>query len=230
MPRYHTVLFDADNTLFDFSSAEREAIGDTLRLFGVAPSEEKIALYSRINEEHWKMLERGEIDKITLRVARFEAFCRHYGFDVDVARLALAYTDALATKGYLISGALEACRALAAHCKLYIITNGIATVQRGRFEPSPLREFVQELFISEELGAEKPHPAYFDAVAAGIPDFDRKKALVVGDSLSSDMRGGANAGIDTCWFNPKGKSAPADLPITYTVSTLEELVPLVLGA
>ena len=92
-----------------------------------------------------------------------------------------------------------------------------------------MRELVQELFISEEIGAEKPSALYFDTVAARIPHFDRKKALVVGDSLSSDMRGGVAAGIDTCWFNPKKKSAPAELPITYTIAAPEELIPLVLG-
>lgn len=230
MAKYEFLLLDADETLFDFPRAEREALCDALRAMQITPDEEMIATYSKINDGYWKMLERGEIEKKALRVARFEAFCRHYGFQVDVSRLALGYTDALATKGYLISGALETCRALSAHCQLYIITNGIASVQRGRFEPSPLREFVQDLFISEEIGAEKPHPTYFEAVAAKIPDFERKKALVVGDSLSSDMRGGVMAGIDTCWFNPKGKPAPADLPITYTIGTLEALVPLVLGA
>ncbi len=230
MAKYDFLLLDADETLFDFPRAEREALCDALRAVGIAPNEEMIGKYSEINDSFWKMLERGEITKSELRVARFDAFCRHYGFAVDVSRLAVAYTDALATKGFLISGALEVCRALAAHCKLYIITNGIASVQRGRFEPSPLREFVQELFISEEMGAEKPHPAYFDAVAARIPGFNRPKALVVGDSLSSDMRGGVNAGMDTCWFNPKEKPVPADLPITYVIRTLEELVPLVLGA
>ncbi len=227
--KYEFLLLDADGTLFDFPRAEREALCDALRETGIDPTEERIAKYSEINDGFWKMLERGEIDKTTLRTARFEVFCKHYGIDTDVARLAKRYTDALSTKGFLISGALEVCRTLAARFKLYIITNGIATVQRGRFEPSPLREFIRELFISEELGAEKPSVIYFDAVAARIPDFDRKSALVVGDSLSSDMRGGVNAGIDTCWFNPKGKGAPADLPITYEIHALEELIPLVLG-
>ncbi len=230
MARYEFLLLDADETLFDFPRAERAALCDALRAAGIEPNEEMVATYSKINDGFWKMLERGEIGKKELRVARFAAFCEHYGFHADVPQLALAYTDALAGKGYLLPHAVEVCRALAAHCKLYIITNGIATVQRGRFEPSPLREFVQDLFISEEIGAEKPNPAYFDAVAARIPRFDRKKALVVGDSLSSDMRGGTNAGIDTCWFNPAGKSAPADLPITYEIRTLEALVPLVLDA
>ena len=230
MAKYEFLLLDADETLFDFTRCEREALCDALREAGITPNEEMIATYSRINDGYWKMLERGEIEKSELRVARFEAFCRHYGFAVDVPRLALGYTDALSTKGFLISGAAEVCRALSVYCKLYIVTNGIATVQRGRFEPSPLRELMQDIFISEEIGAEKPHTAYFDAVAERIPDFDRKKALVVGDSLSSDMRGGALAGIDTCWFNPKDKPMPADIPITYVIRTLEDLLPLVLGA
>ena len=228
--KYEFLLLDADETLLDFPRAERSALRDALGLQGIDPTEEMIAKYSEINDNCWKMLERGEISKSELRVARFEKFCRYYEFQVDVPRLALDYTDALSTKGFLISGALEICRTLSAHCKLYIITNGIATVQRGRFEPSPLRGFLQDLFISEEIGAEKPSPAYFDTVATRIPGFDRQKALVVGDSLSSDMRGGVNAGIDTCWFNPKKKAAPKDLPITYEICTLEELIPLVLDA
>ncbi len=230
MAKYDFLLLDADETLFDFPRAEREALLDALREAGIAPTEEMVGKYSEINDSFWKMLERGEITKNELRIARFDAFCRHYSLAVDVSRLAVGYTDALSTKGFLISGALDVCRVLASHCKLYIITNGIATVQRGRFEPSPLREFIREIFISEEIGAEKPSTVYFDTVAARIPGFDRQKALVVGDSLSSDMRGGVNAGIDTCWFNPKEKSAPADLPITHVIRTLGELIPLVLGA
>ena len=230
MAKYEFLLLDADETLFDFTRCEHDALCDALREVGIEPNEEMIHTYSAINDRFWKMLERGEIEKNELRVARFTEFCRHYGFEVDVPRLATGYTDALSTKGYLIPGALEVCRKLAKHCKLYIITNGIATVQRGRFEPSALRELIQELFISEEIGAEKPSSLYFDTVASRIPDFSCEKALVVGDSLSSDMRGGINAGIDTCWFNPKNKEAPKDLPITYVIRTLEALLPLVLGA
>ena len=230
MPKYDFLLLDADETLFDFPRAERDALCDALFYMGIAVNEERIATYSRINDSFWKMLERGEIGKAELRVARFEAFCKHYGFDIDVPRLALAYTDALATKGYLLPGALEVCSALAAHAQLFIITNGIASVQRGRFEPSPLRPYIQTLFVSEEIGAEKPHKAYFDTVAARIPHFERQRALVVGDSLSSDIRGGIAAGIDTCWFNPKEKALPPDLSPTYVIHSLGELIPLVLDA
>jgi 2-haloacid dehalogenase len=227
--KYEFLLLDADGTLFDFLRCERAALRDALRLQGIDPTEEMIAKYSEINDNYWKMLERGEITKSELRTARFATFCDYYGFGADVARLSVDYTDALSTKGIMISGAPETCRALAARCKLYIVTNGIATVQHRRLSASPLFAFLKDVFISEELGAEKPHIAYFDAVAARIPGFAREKALIVGDSLSSDIRGGVNAGIDTCWFNPAGKKAPADLPITHEIRALEELIPLVLG-
>lgn len=229
MPRYDTVLFDADNTLFDFLRAEREALLDALTFMGITPTEEMVQVYSAINDSFWKKLERGEITKDALRLQRFVSFCDHYGFEVDVARLAVAYTDFLSTKSHLMPGAEEICRKLSAHCRLYIITNGIASVQKGRFAPSPLYPLFKNCFISEELGYEKPHLKYFEAVRAAIPDFDPATTLVVGDSLSSDIKGGINAGLDTCWYNPSGKTAPAELPITYTVSRLEDVIPLILG-
>lgn len=230
MVRYPIVLFDADNTLFDFHTSEREALCDALRFVGITPNEEMIQVYSRINDALWKRLERGEVTKNALRVIRFEELCAYYGLKTDVARLAVAYTDFLSTKQYLMPGAMEVCEALAPHCDLYIITNGIKSVQRGRFEPSPLRPFFKDLFISEELGFEKPKREYFDAVAASIPDFDPRRALVVGDSLSSDVQGGIQAGIDTCWINHKGQTPPDDLRIDYVIRELKDVVPLVLGA
>lgn len=230
MARYRYVLFDADNTLFDFYRAERSALCDSLAGIGVRADTETVETYSRINDRMWKMLERGEISKIALRTKRFEEFCAHYGIQTDVGALAKSYTDHLATKVFLMEGAVETCRTLAAHCELYIITNGIQSVQTGRFSRSPLVPFFKDLFISEELGFEKPNPAYFDKVAQRIPGFSKKDALVVGDSLSSDIAGGVAAGIDTCWLNHAQQAAPEKLPITYTVSRLEEVIPLVLGA
>ncbi len=230
MARYTTVLFDADNTLLDFNRSEREALQDALRNMGVSPSEEMICAYSEINLSFWKKLERGEISKTALREARFSAFCERFGLTLNVPRLAVAYTDALATKSYLLPGAEQACRALAPHVRLCIITNGLKSVQEGRFGKSALQPLFSAVFISEDLGVEKPHRAYFDAVAAALPDFKPGETLVVGDSLSSDMKGGINAGLDTCWFNPSGAAVPEDMPITYVITRPEEVVPLVLGA
>ena len=229
MCRYQIILLDADNTLFDFTRAEHDALMDTLRFAGITPSEELVPVYSAINEEMWKRLERGEIDKETLREARFAAFAEHCGFHVDVPAMAAAYTDYLSQKTFLIDGALEVCQKLAAHCRLYIVTNGLKFVQDRRFAASPLRPLFRDVFISEEIGFEKPAAQFFDAVRAKIADFSAAETLVVGDSLTSDIKGGINAGLDTCWYNPKGKPAPANMQITHVISRLEELIPLALG-
>ena len=230
MARYHTILFDADQTLLDFHRSEREAITEMLLSFGLDVTEGMVADYSRINQSAWRRLELGEITKKQLRTLRFSEFCALYGFDFDAEEMATRYIAALSTKSYLIEGALECCRALAAHCRLYVITNGMAIVQHGRFDPSPLAPLFQAAFISDDIGHEKPSAAYFDYVKAHIPDFDPADTLVVGDSLSSDIKGAIGAGLDTCWYNPDGKQAPDELPITYTVQSLGEVIPLVLGA
>lgn len=229
MVRYDTVLFDADNTLLDFLRAEREALRDALQGMGVSPDEAMLRGYSKINDATWKRLEKGEITKQELREVRFFEFCRHFGLALDVPRLATAYLEALATKSFLMDGALEVCTALAGACRLYIITNGIAAVQHGRFDTSPLRPLFRDVFISDEIGCEKPHRAFFDCVASRIPHFEPASTLVIGDSLSSDIAGGIGAGLDTCWVNQKRAAVPEGMPITYVVERLEDVVPLVLG-
>lgn len=228
MPKYKTLLFDADNTLFDFTSAERIALSATLQAFGITPTPALVAAYSRINDEMWHMLERGEISKEALRTARFVSFCREFGFSVDCDAMARTYLAQLSTQTVLIDGALEVCRTLSTDCRLYIVTNGIKSVQTGRFAASALKAYFSGVFISEEIGFEKPHRGYFEEIARKIPDFERESTLLIGDSLSSDIKGGADYGLDTCWFNPQGKAAPVGLSITYQIAALRELLPLVL--
>lgn len=230
LSRYNTLLFDADNTLFDFSRAEREAIILTMQAFGITPDEARVALYSQINDEMWKRLERGEITKNALRVARFADFLAAIGASADAVAMADAYVERLSLQAHPIAGAPALVRALAATHRLYIVTNGIASVQHRRFAASPFAPYFKGLFISEEIGYEKPHPAFFAAVAERVPAFDADTTLVIGDSLSSDMAGGVGAGLDTCWYNPQGLANSKKLPITYTVRTLEEIFPLVQGA
>lgn len=228
MVRYQTVLFDADDTLLDFGRAEDAALRDALLRIGVHPDEKTVATYSAINDALWKKLERGETTKEALRTDRFREFCRICGIDTDVVALARSYTEFLSTKSFLVDGAMECCRKLAPFCALYVVTNGIGSVQRGRFDPSPLFPLFRAAFISEELGFEKPRREYFEAVAAKIPQFDKKSTLIVGDSLTSDISGGIAFGIDTCWFNAKGKVLPDGIKPTYTVTRLEDVVPLIL--
>lgn len=225
--KYTTILMDADNTLLDFTRSEHDAIAETLAHFGLPNDDATIAIYSEVNDAHWKMLERGEIEKKVLMWKRFEAFCARTGLVADPKALAADYLRTLSTKSYMIDGALEVCAALAQKCRMYVITNGDKRVQQGRFNPSPLAKHFEKCYISEEVGFEKPDVRYFDAVKADIPDFDPATTLVVGDSLTSDMKGGINAGLDTCWYNPKGKAVPADLPLTYVIRDLAELPALV---
>ena len=229
MGQYAFVLLDADETLFDFARCEREALTNVFLAQGVQLSEEMILSYHAINDALWKQLERGEVEKQVLYVKRFADFCARYGLSCDPARLAPAYTAELSTKPYLIDGALEVCRALAERASLYIITNGQKQVQEGRLSRSPITALMKDIFISEEIGAEKPSLRYFEAVFDRIPDFDKERAIVVGDSLTSDIRGGVNAGLDTCWYNPHNKPVPADLvgKITYEIHELDQLTAII---
>jgi len=209
--RYDTILLDADGTLLDFARSEREALKDALRQIGVEPKEEMTDVYSEINDGLWKKLERGEIQKSVLAYHRFELLFERYGIDYDARAMAKRYMDNLAGKGYVLEGAVEFCQALAEHARLYIVTNGTEYIQRGRLGDSGLLPYIRDVFISDRIGYPKPKVEYFAYVAEHIPDFDKEKTLIVGDSLTSDMAGGIAYGIDTCWYNPQGKPVPEDL-------------------
>lgn len=225
---YRTLLLDADGTLLDFERSESEAISRTLQLHHLPDTEEWIHAYHKINDAIWKQLERGEVTKNDLRWMRFSRLLEHFGVSGDHHAIADTYVDELAARAYLLPGALEACRILSSQYKLYIITNGIAYVQHRRLSSLPLSTLIEKNYISEELGYEKPDIRYFQAVAEDIPDFDPKTALVVGDSLTSDMAGGIGAGLDTCWINPTGRPIPSHLSITYSIPSIADLPDLLM--
>ncbi len=225
---YSIALFDADNTLLDFSLSEHDALSECLQARGITPTEPLIARYSAINDAHWKLLEKGLTTRDQLRVDRFAVFFRELGEDFDPLQMADDYMAALSRKAYCMAGAEALIERIRGKCRLYIITNGIASVQNARFDVTAMAPFFEGVFISEELGCAKPAKEFFDHVAAAIPDFDPKDALVIGDSLSSDIQGGINAGIDTCWFNRHGAKAPEGMNITYTVTDLAEVEAILL--
>ena len=220
--RYDTLLFDADETLLDFLRSEKEAISETLTKFGIEPTADTVALYSRINKSLWNALERKEITREVIHTKRFEILCKELGVNYDDT-MPTIYINTIATKGYLLPGALEVCKGLSENHRMYIITNGTKAIQKGRFACSELVSLFQKVFISEDVGFNKPSKEYFDAVINEIPDFCIEKTLIIGDSLTSDIAGGICAGIDVCWYNPKGLVAPRDMEINYVISSLDEL-------
>ena len=225
--RYHTILFDADGTLLDFERSEYEALSDVLSEFGIPDTPENHKIYSAANAEQWRLLEKGLVSRAELRINRFHKFLNAIGFSASSYAMADSYMHALAKKSHLLDGAFELCRELCRDCELYIITNGFRFIQQGRFNPSPIAPFFRDVFISEDIGVEKPDIAFFDHVKAHIPNFRSESTLVVGDSLSSDIAGGIGVGLDVCWYNPKKKTPPADMKITYTVSELSEILSIV---
>ena len=221
--KYTTILFDADQTLLDFHRCEKEAVREAFLNMGVITDDDMIEEYSRINASLWKMLEKGEIEKKVLVYKRFEIFYEKYSINADPHLTSSEYMKTLSTKAYLIDGAEELCQRLYGKARMYIVTNGVKSNQESRLSLCGLLKYFDGVFISECTGYEKPQIEFFDYVSQRIPSFDKSRTIIVGDSLSSDIKGGINYGIDTCWFAPSGKTAPEDMAknITYTVSDFD---------
>ena len=222
--KYEFLLFDADHTLFDFKTGEYCALKEALEELNLPSDDEIIERYSVINVKYWKMLERGEIDKQSLMLARFVEFSREYGFEEKAQKLSDLYMSNLAHEAQLFDGALEMVAQLSKKYRLFIITNGVKSTQDGRFGISPITKYFEKIFISEVVGYEKPCKEFFDAVESGIDGYVREKAIVIGDSLSSDIKGAINSGIDCIWYNPIKKEAPQGWNITYTVESFDEIL------
>ena len=216
------LFIDLDDTILDFKKAEHVAVKKTLADYGVEPTEEVCSRYSIINQQHWEAMERKEMTRQQVLVGRFAVLFEELGVDVDAAECSSQYTKNLSIGHYFLPGAREAVESLSQKYKLYMTSNGTAWVQRSRLESADIEKFFLDIFISQEIGYNKPAPEYFAGCFAKIPDFDPKKAMIVGDSLSSDILGGKNAGIATCWVNPKHKSA-GDIVPDYEIEDLTQL-------
>lgn len=216
------LFLDLDDTILDFHKAEYTAIGKTFEEMGLDPTEAVRARYSQINKLHWEMLERGELNRDQVLVQRFETLFRELGLEVDGVRCARAYEHNLSIGHWFLPGAEEAVDELSKQYRLFLASNGTASVQQGRMTSANLYRFFEQVFVSQEIGYNKPSKAYFDACFSRIPGFDRAKCMMVGDSLTSDILGGINAGIKTCWVNPGHKKAEAIRP-DYEIETLSQL-------
>lgn len=222
--KYQVLLFDADETLFDFKMAEKQAFLKALEEYKLdVDKEESLKLYSQINKHIWEEFEKGEITADRLRVERFERFSKKIDIDFDAVSFSKAYAKFLGEGAYLFEDSVEVIDYLSKKYRLALITNGLKDVQKSRISRTPLKDYFQELIISDEIKISKPDPRIFDYALDKLEYKDRTKVLMIGDSLTSDMQGGVNAGIDTCWYNPNHLENKSGLNLTYEIHSLKEL-------
>ena len=222
-----TILFDLDDTILDFKKAEAIALSGTLRELNIAPSEERIALYSDINAAQWRRLEAGELTRTEVLTTRFRIFFDAIGEQRLPEQAQALYEARLSQGHYFIDGAIKTLETLSSGYALYLVSNGNLRVQEGRLRSAAISHFFRDIFISEQIGADKPSPLFFDRCFARIDGFERSAAIIVGDSLTSDIRGGLEAGIHTCWFNPRRLQRDPAIPAEYEITNLRDLIPLV---
>ena len=221
-----SVFIDLDNTILDFTWAQRRALSRMLSERGVEPTDAVIRRYDEINIHCWEQLEEGLMTRDEVLVRRFELLFEELGLQLSGAEATRRYEDLLHEGHRFIPGAEELLRTLHERHDLYLASNGVGSVQRSRIASAGIGPYFRDIFISEQMGFVKPQREYFEKCFERIPDFDRTRALMVGDSLTSDIRGGLNAGIKTVWLNYNGKTGRADIRPDYEIRAISELAPL----
>ena len=221
--KYSWLLFDADGTLFDYDTAEGKALSATFKDAGLPYDAAYLDVYREINGEMWAAFERGEVTQPQLHLQRFQRMMEALGLSTDIPLFGERYLYNLGHTTDLIDGALDVVPQLAKKHRLFLITNGIPLVQHTRLSLSPIGDYFAGIVISGEVGHAKPDPRIFDAAFEGMGCPQKSEVLIIGDSLSADIRGGHAYGIDTCWYNDNGRVPDSDLPITYTIMSLYEL-------
>jgi len=217
------VLLDLDDTIFDFKACERLALSVALRSFGIAFLPEDLSDYSLINDGMWKRFEKGEITRGELMIKRFEIFLARYDASVSPTEFADGYMQALSKTDVLIDGAEDVLRILSEKYDLYAVTNGYERTQMGRIRRSGIDRYFKEIFISERVGAVKPNKDFFDYCAQQIPDFSIEETVLIGDSPTSDIRGGNAYGLYTIRYNPASLPNPSDAIPDREIRSLTEL-------
>ena len=220
------IFLDLDDTILNFTAGEAKALSQTLREAGIEPTEAILDRYHIINIAHWELLEEGRLTRDEVLVQRFEQLFREMNIHYSGRDLCQRYEYLLSKQHAFMPDAEQLLRELSSKYRLYLASNGAAAVQNPRLDDAGIRKYFQGIFISEEIGADKPSKAFFDACFAAIPNFRVEEAAMVGDSLTSDIRGGHNAGLRTVWFNCHGKEPRADIRPDYVIQNLSDLIPL----
>jgi putative hydrolase of the HAD superfamily len=221
---YKLLLFDADDTIFDYGRAEAQALQRAFSESGLPfDNTRHLETYQRHNLLAWDQYGRGLITAQTLRVRRFEQFFGELGIKTDPAAFSGTYLNHLSQAAFLLDGAEEIMEYLAPRYLLGLVTNGLAEVQKERFKLSPLPRWFRHMVVSEEAGSPKPSSEFFAYALKVIGKFEKNEILLIGDSLQSDILGGIRFGIDTCWYNPKGLAAMPEMQPTYVINKMKEL-------
>jgi len=221
----HTILWDVDGTLLSFTEAERAAVKTCFRLFGLGEcTDEMVARYSRINARYWERLELGEMTKPQILRGRFQDFFRTEGIAFDrVDDFNAEYQVRLGDTICYNDDSLSLVRGLRGRVKQYAVTNGTVTAQERKLGKSGLGELFDGIFISDRVGFEKPAAGFFACVFEAIGPVEKGETLIVGDSLTSDIRGGENAGILTGWYNPRGLPNDRGVRVDFDIRDLREV-------
>ena len=223
--KYKFLLFDLDHTLLDFDAAEDIALSQLLKEEGVVNIQAYKDYYVPMNKSLWKDLEQKKITKAELINTRFAKLFAHFGIEKDGAYLAERYQFFLSKQGHTFPGVEDLLKKLISKgYELYAATNGITYIQTGRLEQSGIAPFFKEIFISEQLHTQKPDAEFYEKIGARIPNFDKNQTLMIGDSLSADIQGGNNAGIDTIWYNPHHLENKTQAQPTYEVDSYQALL------
>lgn len=221
---FRALFLDMDGTFLDFEAAERQAFYRALSGAGVEPTLERCSLYSAINDGLWKAFERGEIGKQDIRRQRYTLLFERLGIRADGEAVERAYEGFLGEGHELMPHAGEVLAYLHARYPLYVVTNGFAQVQRSRLKLAGIRSLMRDCFISEELGVQKPKKEFFDRCFARMEgNLAPSEVLLIGDSLTSDILGAKNAGLSSCWFNPKGLENESGFRPDFEIHSLTEL-------
>ena len=218
-----TVLFDLDDTILDFKRAEGIALREALRRMGLEPTDNVVSRYSVINRRQWELLEDKVLTRERVLVRRFELLFEEFNIAADAQQAQHLFHSLLSKGHYFLPGAEDMLQTLKDRYDLYIVSNGTAAVQFPRIESAQLAPFFKEIFISELIGFDKPDVRFFEYCFERIPGFKKEEAIVIGDSLTSDIRGGNNAGLVTCWFNPSHAPEKSGIHADYQVDALDQI-------
>ncbi len=227
--KFTTILWDNDNTLMDFEYSMYKALRACFDAFGLYIDDKIIARYEVINTEYWKRLERGEVTKAELLDGRFVDLFNELGYKVDVPEFRKLFQVELGLYYQYLDNSIEICKSLYGRVKQYIVTNGVKETQIRKITSAGFADLVEEIFISGDIGYEKPRKEFFDHCLSKIEEKDLSKILIVGDSLTSDIAGGNNANISTCWYNPKKKTADSKYHIDYEIQNLKQIYEVIYG-